>query len=71
MHGMQSGWKYLAGAPRQVNPKAHPPQTNMVTGNIRNRKNVFFKIRIMEHTLHSNVPEQSKASHAMHGDFHF
>ena len=27
MHGTQHGWNFVAGAPRPVTPKAHPPHT--------------------------------------------
>ncbi len=27
LHGTQHGWKFVAGAPRPVTPKAHPPHT--------------------------------------------
>ena len=57
MHGMQSGWKCMLGAPRPVNAKALPPQPNMISGNIR-KINVCFGIRTKDHISHSNVPEQ-------------
>jgi hypothetical protein len=34
MHGLQSGWKYMVGAPRPVNAKALPPQANTISGKI-------------------------------------
>jgi hypothetical protein len=35
MHGLQSGWKYMVGAPQPVNAKALPPQANRISGKIR------------------------------------
>ena len=42
MSGFQ--WKFMGAAPIPVKLKANPPQTNTITGTIRSKMEVFFKI---------------------------
>ncbi len=56
----------MAGAPMPVNPKAYPPPTNSsrsntIAGNIRNKMDACFKIRIKDRISHLSVPKPSIA----------
>ena len=42
MSGFQ--WKFMGAAPIPVKLKANPPQTNTITGTIRSKMEVVFKI---------------------------
>jgi hypothetical protein len=61
MNRMLSKLNFMTEALRPVNLKAQPPQTNMITGYIGTRMDVFFDIRIRDHKPHSNVPKPSIA----------
>ncbi len=57
MSGIQ--WKFIGAAPILVKLKANPPQTNTITGTIRYKMEVFFKIENKDCIPHSNVPNPS------------
>ena len=46
MHGTQHGWKFVAGAPRPVNPKAHPPHTGNNRDNRGENECLLFSLEL-------------------------
>jgi hypothetical protein len=34
-------WKFMAGAPKPVNQKAHPPPINTITGNVQKKMDAW------------------------------
>jgi len=62
---MQSEWKYMDGAPRPVNPNKNPPQTKMITGNLKIRMD---DIRIRDRKSNLNVHKQRILSIALLGE---
>ena len=46
MHGTQPGWKFVAGAPRHVNPKAHPPHTGNNRDNRGENECLLFSLEL-------------------------
>jgi hypothetical protein len=55
MSGFQ--WKFMGAAPIPVKLKANPPQTNTITGTIRSKMEVFFKIEKKDCIPHLNMPD--------------